>query len=136
MALARWQLVRGRPVVSVLLRSRTNGMQFSRVLLADTGAGSALSRVELILLEADCRRLGSTVEGTVRMGGALPGEFSTHWMVVTIPELQFAGMCRVASVPTLSLPPSFQGIACFRFLNRFTYGNFGDPDRFGLEIPE
>jgi hypothetical protein len=27
----------------------------------------------------------------------------------------------------------FDGIACFRFLNRFTYGNFGDPGQFGLE---
>ena len=24
-------------------------------------------------------------------------------------------------------------IACFGFLNRFTYGNFGDPSQFGLE---
>jgi hypothetical protein len=128
--------VRGRPVIRVLLRSRTNGRRLSRVLPADSGAGSALSRVELILLEADCRRLGSIVEGTIQLGGALPGGFPTYWMAVTIPELQFAGMCRVASVPTLSLPPTFQGIACFRFLNRFTYGNLGDPNRFGLEIPE
>jgi hypothetical protein len=26
-----------------------------------------------------------------------------------------------------------RGLACFRFLNRFTYGNFGAPERFGLE---
>jgi hypothetical protein len=31
-------------------------------------------------------------------------------------------------------PPDFDGIACFRFLNRFTYGNFGDKNAFGLEI--
>jgi hypothetical protein len=31
-------------------------------------------------------------------------------------------------------PVGFGGIACFRFLNRFTYGNFGDPNQFGLEI--
>ena len=24
-------------------------------------------------------------------------------------------------------------LACFAFLNRFTYGNFGDPSQFGLE---
>jgi hypothetical protein len=136
MALARWQLVRGRPVIRVSLRSRTNGSRTPRLLLADTGAGSALTRVELILLEADCRRFGTTVEGPVRLGGALSGTFPTYWVPVTLPELQFVGMCRVAAVPTLFLPPSFQGIACFRFLNRFTYGNFGDPDRFGLELPE
>jgi hypothetical protein len=32
-------------------------------------------------------------------------------------------------------PRQLQGIACFRFLNRFTYGNFGDADLFGLETP-
>jgi hypothetical protein len=31
------------------------------------------------------------------------------------------------------VPRPFDGIACFRFLNRFTYGNFGDPNQFGLE---
>jgi hypothetical protein len=31
-------------------------------------------------------------------------------------------------------PPSgLDGIACFRFLNRFTYGNFGSANEFGLE---
>ena len=29
--------------------------------------------------------------------------------------------------------PGFDGIACFGFVNRFTYGNFGDPSQFGLE---
>jgi hypothetical protein len=28
-----------------------------------------------------------------------------------------------------------EGIACFRFLNRFTYGNFAGADQFGLELP-
>ncbi|HUY31727.1 MAG TPA: hypothetical protein VMV69_03030 [Pirellulales bacterium] len=30
-------------------------------------------------------------------------------------------------------PAGFDGVACFGFLNRFTYGNFGDPHQFGLE---
>jgi hypothetical protein len=30
-------------------------------------------------------------------------------------------------------PQGFEGIAGFRFLNRFTYGNFGNPAEFGLE---
>jgi hypothetical protein len=28
----------------------------------------------------------------------------------------------------------FAGIAGFRFLNRFTYGNFGNAGEFGLEV--
>jgi hypothetical protein len=32
-----------------------------------------------------------------------------------------------------SVPAGFDGIACFAFLDRFTYGNFGDPGQFGLE---
>jgi len=32
-----------------------------------------------------------------------------------------------------AFPPGFDGTACFGFLNRFTYGNFGDPGQFGLE---
>jgi len=32
-----------------------------------------------------------------------------------------------------ALPPGFDGLACFCFLIRFTYGNFGDPGQFGLE---
>jgi hypothetical protein len=30
-------------------------------------------------------------------------------------------------------PAGFDGVACFRFLNQFTYSNFGDPQQFGLE---
>lgn len=30
-------------------------------------------------------------------------------------------------------PKGFDGIACFPFLNRFTYGNFGDRASFTLE---
>ena len=33
----------------------------------------------------------------------------------------------------LRCPAGFDGIACFGFLNLFTYGNFGDPALFGLE---
>jgi hypothetical protein len=40
-------------------------------------------------------------------------------------------------VPAVGVPDpqnDFDGIACFRFLNRFTYGNFGDQGSFGLEL--
>jgi hypothetical protein len=38
-------------------------------------------------------------------------------------------------MPRIPNPPTgFDGIACFRFLNRFTYGNFGAATHFGLEV--
>jgi hypothetical protein len=48
-----------------------------------------------------------------------------------IPTLGFDQYLRAVAVP--HLPIGFDGVACFRFLSRFTYGNFGDPDQFGLE---
>lgn len=48
-----------------------------------------------------------------------------------MPALGFARKVRVVGVP--SVPAGFDGIACFGFLNRFHYGNFGDPGQFGLE---
>ena len=41
-----------------------------------------------------------------------------------------------ADIQTVGLsgrPKGFDGIAGFRVLNRFTYGNFGNPAEFGLE---
>lgn len=64
----------------------------------------------------------------------MPGHFgfpSTYLIRVQVPRLGFDRNVRVVGVP--SLPAGFDGIACFRFLNRFTYGNFGDPSQFGLE---
>jgi hypothetical protein len=52
-------------------------------------------------------------------------------LVVEIPTLSFRDNVTVVGVP--NPPPDFDGIACFRFLNRFTYGNFGDKNAFGLE---
>jgi hypothetical protein len=45
--------------------------------------------------------------------------------------LVFDAPLRVVGVP--ANPQGFEGIAGFRFLNRFTYGNFGNPAEFGLE---
>jgi hypothetical protein len=50
---------------------------------------------------------------------------------VQIAALGFQQIVRALAVP--SAPPGVDGIACFGFLNRFTYGNFGDPGQFGLE---
>jgi hypothetical protein len=67
----------------------------------------------------------------VRLSGAFAGEFPVYLVEVLIPALQFDGFVPVVGVPTL--PRGFDGIACFRFLSRFTYGNFGDAMTFGLE---
>jgi len=44
-----WRLVRGRPVVEIALSVPATGQQAVRTLLADTGAGSALMGMDLIL---------------------------------------------------------------------------------------
>ena len=41
---------------------------------------------------------------------------------------------QVRAVGVPSLPAGLEGMACFRFLCRFTYGNFGRSDQFGLEL--
>ena len=127
-----WSLVRGRPVIEISLVS-PDGSQDSRLLLADTGAGSALAGMELVLSDADARRFSAGSAGTLRLGGAFSGEFPAHWFHASIPALAWAEFCLAVVIPGSLLPSELQGIACFRFLNRFSYGNFGDPDRFGLE---
>ncbi len=49
-----------------------------------------------------------------------------------MPGLNVEEPINVVAVP--SAPQGFDGIACFRFLRRFNYGNFGDPDAFGLDV--
>jgi hypothetical protein len=100
-------------------------------LLADTGAGSLRVDFELILDENDCLRCGGIFYPPVRLGGAYIGSFPIYDLAVQLPALGFTQFVRVVGVP--SVPQGFDGIACFRFLNRFTFGNFGDPSQFGLE---
>jgi hypothetical protein len=107
------------------------GQPYPRTLLADTGAGSRTSRAELILDEDDCLLCGGAPDVRVRLRGAYAGSFPTYDLPVQIPALGFNERLLVIGVP--SVPPGFDGIACFAFLNRFTYGNFGDPGQFGLE---
>jgi len=100
-------------------------------LLADTGAGSQASSFQLILEEDDCLLCGGFPYPPVALGGAYVGSFPIYDLVVRVPALGFNQRLRVVGVP--SALAGFDGIACFRFLNRFTYGNFGDPGQFGLE---
>lgn len=129
---ATWPLLRDKPRIEVILIQTIDAKRVVRNLLADSGAGSRRARFELILDETDCITCGGYVIGTLPLGGAYTGSFPLYGMYVEIPLLGFAGDVHVIGVP--NTPPGFDGIAGFRFLNRFTYGNFGDPDQFGLEI--
>jgi hypothetical protein len=131
MASVRWPLISGRPAVQVILTHARTGQSITRNLLADTGAGSRRTRVDLLLDEQDCLRCGGSAHQSIVLGRAYPGSFPTYVVRVKLPALAFDHHVRVVAVP--GLPVGFNGVACFRFLSRFTYGNFGDPDQFGLE---
>ncbi len=128
-------LQNGRPVVEVHLRDLPTSSIVSRTLLTDTGAGRCNSPFELILSEADCRRFGGQPGGTTGLGGAITGQFTIYPVWIEIPALSIVQEVAVVAVPTAQLPFGLDGIAAFRFLNSFTYGNFGDPNQFGLETP-
>lgn len=124
-------LQNGRPCVEVVLTLATNGQAFSRILLADTGAGARTARFELILDEDDCLLCGGTPLQPITLSGAYAGAFPTYGLSVRLPALGFDKVIRAVGVP--AVPVGVDGIACFKFLNRFTYGNFGDSNQFGLE---
>lgn len=131
MALAQWTLRHGRPRVQVVLNLAPSGQMLRRILLADTGAGSQSSVFELILDEDDCLLCGGIPTNSVPLVGAYVGSFPLYDIPVKLPALGFDEIVRAVGVP--SVPAGFDGIACFSFLNRFHYGNFGDPGQFGLE---
>jgi hypothetical protein len=103
-----------------------------RDLLADTGAGTSQAAFELLLNEPDCVASGGWPVKHIVLGGAYAGAFPVYLIRVQIPALGFDR--RIPAVGVQQTPAGFGGIACFRFLNRFTYGNFGDPIAFGLEM--
>jgi hypothetical protein len=104
-----------------------------RTLVADTGGGSLKATFELGLSEDDCRQFRGHPGTPTRLGGAFSGSFLTYLVWVEIPGLLFARHVDVVAIPAAQLPRGFDGIAAFRFLNSFTYGNFGNPDQFCLE---
>jgi hypothetical protein len=129
MPTVHWPLWHRRPAVELTLPLAKGKRR--RRLLADTGAGSSESNFELVLREADCQRSSdNTLLGQVQLGRAYSGWFNVYSIEVRLPRLGFADSVAVAGV--LEVPDGFDGIACFKFLNRFHFGNFGDPGRFGL----
>jgi len=127
----QWPLIRGRPAVQVMLTLAQGGQLLTRHLLADTGAGSRRAVVDLLLDEHDCLLCGGSAHQPITLGGAYIGSFPTYVVRVQLPTFGFDRRLRVVTVP--HLPAGFDGVACFGFLNRFAYGNFGDPEQFGLE---
>ena len=127
-----WPLLRGKPQIEIILTQAIGKQQIPRILLADTGAGSAQAMFEMIMDENDCLVHGGNPITTVPLRGAFSGTFPLYNLRVRIPQLGFDDRLRVVGVATV--PPHFDGIAGFRFLTRFTYGNFGFPDQFGLEL--
>jgi hypothetical protein len=103
-----------------------------RGLLADTGAGDAYSGFDLLLKESDCLLCGQLSSQAVVLGGSYTGTFRVYVVRTMVPALAFDHFVRAVGVPTV--PVDFDGIASFRFLSRFTYGNFGNLNQFGLEV--
>ena len=129
MPTVRWTLTHDRPHIEVTLtRSKP---PLVRRLIADTGAGTRQAAFQLVLDEQECLRSRGKLVGQVTLGGAFSGQFPVFLVEVNIPALNFLDSVPIVGVK--QVPPDFDGIACFRFLNRFHYGNFGDSGKFGLE---
>ena len=129
---ARWPLQNDRPVIEVVLIYSSGGTDVTRALLADSGAGNANAPFEILLEENECLLCGGKPIKAVSVTGAFTGSHLLYLIPIRIPLLGFADVIPAIGVPTLAA--AFDGIACFPFLNRFTYGNFGDRNAFGLEI--
>src|SRR6266542_2996429 len=119
---AQWPLLHDRPIIQVILVLVQGGQPLVRNLLADTGAGTAQSGFELLLDEQDCLLCGGIPLQGVVLGGAYVGSYPVYLVQVRIPMLGFDQAVPTVGIP--AAPAGFDGIACFQFLNRFTYGNF------------
>jgi hypothetical protein len=125
-----WPVAAGRPVVQVELKM-AHVWSPARTLLADTGAGTLHSLFDVVLGEPDCRLCSDRPFGTISLRGAYEGSYPVYMVRVRIVPLDFDRHVRAVAAP--SLPPGLDGIASFRFLNQFTYGNHAGRTTFGLE---
>jgi hypothetical protein len=128
----QWPLQNDRPVIQVVLSAVSGGQDMVRSLLADSGAGSQQTIFQLLLAEMDCLRAGGVVMGQVQLGGAYAGWFRLYLVRVRIPALNVNEPVPIVGLS--QVPHGFDGIAAFKFLNRFHYGNFGNPASFGLDL--
>jgi hypothetical protein len=131
MPAVQWPLQNDRPVIEIVM-SASGGQDLVRRLIADTGAGTRQSVFQLLLEEIDCLQSGAILIDHVQLGGAYSGVFPVYLVDVRIPQLSFDDPVPVVGVS--QVPPGFDGIAGFKFLNRFHYGNLGEPDSFGLDL--
>ena len=127
----RWPLASDRPAIELILAPAA-GKPLPRTVLADTGAGSNRAGFELILDERDCLLCEGIPCQAVKLGGAYSGYDPVFLLRVQIPTLGFDHYLRAVGVP--QPPAGLGGIACFRLLNRVSFGNFGDSSGFGLEL--
>lgn len=128
-----WSLQGGRPIIRITLVVRGTTQTAIRTLLADTGGGRLNAPFEIVLSENDCRQFSIGPVRAATMSGAFSGRFPLYLVWIEIPGLQFAQHVAAVAIPTAQLPRGFDGIAAFRFLNSFNYGNFSNPDQFCLE---
>ncbi len=130
-----WLLQNEVPVIEVLLREPFTGFWSNRTLLADTGAGPRHAPFEIVLSHADIAKFSEQELGSAGVSGAIHGKLLIYKVFLEIPGLGLSQHVRALSAPAASLLAGLDGIAAFRFLNLFIYGNFGSPAHFGLEMP-
>ncbi|MSQ94305.1 MAG: hypothetical protein EXR98_07085 [Gemmataceae bacterium] len=131
MARAQWPLQHGRPIIEIVLTLAQGAQKVTRRLLADTGAGAMHDPFDIVLDEVDCLMCGGKPSKMVPLGGSYSGTHPIYVIPIGIPSLGFRDS--LFAVGVAAPPAGFDGIACFRFLNRFTYGNFGNANEFALE---
>ena len=131
MPAASWPLLNDRPMIDLAASSTVDGQEIVCRLIADTGAGSRQSVFELVLDERICIDCGGIQMGHVQLGGAFSGSFPVYLVQVRLPALTFDEPVPAVGVP--QAPQGFDGIAGFKFLRRFHYGNFASADEFGLD---
>lgn len=129
---AFWPLCNDRPTIELLASQSRDNQEFVCRLIADTGAASRQSVFELVLDDRRCVGCGGIQMGHVQLGGAYAGSFPVYLVQVRLPALNFDELVPAVGVP--QAPQDFDGIAGFKFLTRFHFGNFGNADQFGLDL--
>src|SRR5579864_2354598 len=128
----QFPLLNDRPTIQVSLPRPSGGPDLFRTLIADTGAGTQRSVFQIVLQLSDCLQCGGIPITQVQLTGAYTGSFPLFLVRVRIPRINFDEPVPVVGV--MQIPRGFDGIAAFRFLNRFHYGNFANPACVGLDL--